>query len=93
MTTRKLPETEWPKLLELDDTWLARIPAPGTADIFVHEDELGDIIGYGMVLHVRHFEPLWVRADHRGGLVVGRLWKAMCQFLDTCSISRAFCLT
>ncbi len=79
--------------MTLDDTWLESLPEPGTATIFVQEDELGDIVGYWMVLQVLHIEPAWVRPDHRGGLVVGRLWKAMRQFLDTCSVSKAFCLT
>lgn len=93
MTIRQLPEQEWNRLLALDDDWLEKIPEPDTAAIFVQEDDLGDIVGYWMVLQTFHIEPMWVRPDHRGGLVVNRLWKTMRQFLDTCSIKKAFCMT
>lgn len=93
MTIRQLPEDEWNRLLALDDDWLQRIPDSGTAAIFVEEDDLGDIVGYWMVLQTFHLEPMWVRPDHRGGLIVSRLWKAMRHFLDTCSIKKAFCMS
>ena len=88
-----VPPLPRPRLLTLDETWLEQLPAPNEAVIFVEEDHIGDIIGYWMVLQTYHLEPAWVRPDHRGGLVIKRLFGAIRQFLDTCRISKAFCST
>jgi hypothetical protein len=89
--TRRLPEEEWYRLENLG--WLESTPRPGGAEVFVVEDHLGDIIGFWMVRTMVHIEPIWIREDHRGGLVPRRLWRAVRQFLDTCRIPAAFCMT
>jgi N-acetylglutamate synthase-like GNAT family acetyltransferase len=90
---RVLPPDEWHRLLELPGQWLKHLPDESEAVVFAVEDHLGDIIGFWMVLQVYHLEPVWIRPDHRGGLVPRRLWRRIRQFLDSCSIVKAFCLT
>ena len=92
-TIRQLPVEEWPRLLDLPDKWLTQLPAPEEGVVFVAEDHQGDIIGFWMVLQAFHLEPVWIRSDHRGGIVPRRLWRRIRQFLDSCSITKAFCLT
>jgi len=91
-TVRKLPFDEWHRLLELDG-WLGELPRKGHAVVHVTEDNLGDIIAFWWVLQVYHIEPMWIREDHRGGLIPRRLWAAVQGFLDKCSIFKAFCHT
>lgn len=93
--TRRLPEEEWHRLTELnlEEGLLPALPRPGGAEVFVVEDHLGDIVGFWMVRTMVHVEPMWIRQDHRGGLIPRRLWRSVRQFLDTCSVSAAFCLT
>jgi hypothetical protein len=94
MDVRELPPHEWYRLLDVGDEDLKVLPTEEDgARVFVQEDHLGDIVGYWVAKLQVHIEPAWVRPDHRGGLVVHRMWKAMRQFLDTCSISQAFCFT
>jgi GNAT superfamily N-acetyltransferase len=93
MTERLLPVTEWPRLLALERGWLKQLPEAHEAVIFVVEDNTGEIVGYWMVLKAYHLEPVWIHPDHRGKMVPRRLWRCIRDFLDTCSITKAFCLT
>ena len=92
-TVRQLPEEEWPRLLDLPDKWLKSLPYSGEGVIVVAEAHKGDSIAFWMVLQAYHIDPVWIREDHRGGLVPRRLWRRIRQFLDSCSIVKAFCLT
>lgn len=74
MTTRVLPQYEWPRLVgtELETVWPVLNPAQ--ADILVVEDA-GVIVGCWAVIRYVHVEGLWIAPSARRKASVGRrLW-------------------
>ncbi len=72
MTTRILPQAEWPRLAhtELGTVWT--LLSPETTTVFVVEDEAGEIVGCWSLLSALHAEGLWIAPAHRKGSAVGR---------------------
>ena len=73
MTTRILPQAEWPRLVgtEAADVWPHLNPMKSHV-VVVEED--GQIIACHVLMHVLHAECLWVHPDHRHPRVSRLLW-------------------
>ena len=72
MTSRTLPQEEWPRLAgtEVEHVWPLLNPA--NARILVVEDDAGQIVGTWVLMRVVHVECLWIHPNHRGKTAVGR---------------------
>lgn len=74
MTSRILPQNEWPRLAgtEAESVW--PYLDPSRSWVVVVEDD-GEIVGCHVLAYVLHAECLWVHPDHRGkASVARRLW-------------------
>lgn len=73
MTTRILPQHEWPKLMgtEAESVWPHLDPMK--SHVVVVEDD-GQIIACHVLMQVLHAECLWVHPDHRKPAVTRVLW-------------------
>jgi N-acetylglutamate synthase-like GNAT family acetyltransferase len=77
MTTRILPEAEWPRLAETEAGTVWPHLNPAKAQIVVVEKD-GQIVGCQIVMTVRHIEALWIAPAFRTrGSVARRLWEAV----------------
>ena len=92
MEIRLLKENEYERLLELrvnsdwSPTWL---PSPAYSQIVIAEEE-GEIIGFCVLQQQLHIEPIWVKFDHRGGIVARQLWRGIKSMLGK---NPAYCST
>lgn len=77
MTTRILPESEWPRLAHTEAAEVYRHLDPARASIVVVEKD-GAIVGCHLLIDVLHVECLWIDPAFRGRpSVARRLWAAV----------------
>lgn len=77
MTSRILPQAEWPRLegTEAGDAWPSFDPLR-TAVVVVERD--GAIVGCHVLMYILHAECLWLAESERGkGTAARRLWCAV----------------
>jgi hypothetical protein len=89
LTTRLLPADEWDRLDGHEALGGYPLPPAEAAQIVVTEDE-GSIVGVWVIVQVLHLEPAWVEPSHRGGLIVGRMWRLLKQTLRSRGARVAF---
>lgn len=77
MTSRVLPESEWPRLAHTEAAEVYRHLDPNRASIVVVEKD-GAIIGCHVLMNVLHAECLWIDPAFRGRpSVARRLWEGV----------------
>lgn len=88
MTLRDLPADEWHRLP--DEAFPDGLPDPATSVILVVEED-GVIVGLTTLVQVVHAgHASWIAPEHRGGLVLGKLWAGVRQVLDGYRIDQAY---
>lgn len=77
MTSRVLPENEWPRLAETEAGQIWPLLDPKRSHVLVVESD-GEIVGTWILMNVVHAECLWIAPEYRGhASVARRLWLSM----------------
>ena len=82
MRTRILQPEEWHRIPTPDLPLLLPYVAPQNIAVIVAEDDKGEIIGCLSAMRVTHLEGIWVKPEHRGGMVAWALYRQAVALAD-----------
>jgi hypothetical protein len=69
ITTRVLPKSEWPSLL---NTWIADVPLESLGAEVVAVERDGVLVGVWPIASFLHADACWIHPDHRGNPAIAK---------------------